>query len=700
MNYIITYNAPGRIRVRCGANAFTKSEGYGIAEFLKNDSKITAVTTCDINGSILIHHEHETADPVFTWLNQLTKNDLPPSPPNELQVMAETDRKYGSLFLKTIVLRYLYRAFLPPLLGKALTLFRAASYFKNGLDSLSKGRVDVAVLDASAIGASLIQRNYGTANSIMFLLSISELLEDYTKERAKISLAQSLKVHVDSVWIVHDDHEELVPISTLKIGDTIAVRTGSMIPIDGEVVHGECTINEASMTGESIPVEKYEGSSVYAGTVIEEGAIRIRVRALSDDTRINKIVDFIESSEKSKANLQSHAEQLADRIVPYSFLTSALVYLFTRNLTKALSVLMVDYSCAIKLSTPISVISAIKEASGRKIMVKGGRYLEVLSQADTVVFDKTGTLTTASPTVCKIVPFNGYSREEVLKIAACIEEHFPHSVARAIVKQAEIEHIDHREEHAQVEYVVAHGISTVLHGERAIIGSAHFIFEDEGVPLIDEDKQILDELSDSYSCIYLAIGNKLCGCLCIEDPPREESKEVIRQLKKLGIGDIIMLTGDSDKAARSVANQLGIDRYQSQVLPDEKADILAKLKAEGKTIIMVGDGINDSPALSVADVSIAMRDASDIAREVADVTLLSSDLNHLIPLIHLSRKLLVRIQRNYLFITTFNSGLLMLGLAGIITPTTSALLHNLSTMGISLHSTRPLLPSSTEESLS
>lgn len=692
MKYVIAYDAPGRIRVRCGSYAFTKSEGYSIAELLSNDTQILSVTTCDLNGSILIHHDYPTSDFVLELLDQINITRLPQAVPSDVQTMTETDRKYGTLLFKTIALRYLYRAFLPPFLGKVLTLFRAASYFKNGLSSLSQGKVDVAVLDASAIGASLFQRDFKTANSIMFLLSISELLEDYTKERAKISLAQSLKVHVDSVWIVRNGQEEQLPTSQLKIGDVIAVRTGSMIPIDGEVVHGECTINEASMTGESLPVSKHEGSFVYAGTVIEEGNIHIRVHNLSDDTRINKIVDFIESSEKTKANLQSHAEQLADRIVPYSFLMSALVYLFTRNLIKALSVLMVDYSCAIKLSTPISVISAIKEASANKIMVKGGKYLEALSQADTVVFDKTGTLTSASPTVCKIVPFNGYTREEVLKIAACIEEHFPHSVARAIVKQAEIEHIDHMEEHAQVDYVVAHGISTILHGERAIIGSAHFIFEDEGVPLSDEDKKVLDELSDSYSCIYLAIGGKLSGCLCIEDPPREESKDVINQLKKLGMKEIIMLTGDSDKAARSVAKQLGIDRYQSQVLPDEKADILAKLKAEGKTIIMVGDGINDSPALAIADVSVAMRDASDIAREVADVTLLSSDLNHLIPLIRLSRKLLIRIRQNYLFITSFNSGLLLLGLAGVITPTTSALLHNLSTMGISLHSTRPLLP--------
>lgn len=692
MKYTIIHKTPGRLRVRCGAYAFTKMQGYGIAGFLREDDRITSVTTCDVNGSILIHHSFEDSRELLRLLDGLQTANLPDIAADEIQIMEETDRKYIGLLIKKIVRRYALKLFLPPFVGKIVIGLQAASYIKKGLESLRNGKIDVAVLDASAVTASIAQGDFSTAGSIMFLLSISELLEDYTKERAKISLAQSLKVHVDSVWLVDGEQEELVPISTLRIGDIISVRTGSMIPIDGEVVCGECTINEASMTGESLPVAKHAGSSVYAGTVIEEGNIQIRVRTLMNDTRINKIVDMIEGADKFKAGLQSHAEDLADRIVPFSFITAGLVYLFTRNLTKALSVLMVDYSCAIKLSAPISVISAIKEASNRKIMVKGGKYLELLSKADTVVFDKTGTLTCSSPTVCKIVPFGGYTREEVLKISACIEEHFPHSVARAIVKQAEIENIDHREEHAEVEYVVAHGISTILHGEKALIGSAHFIFEDMEVPISEEEQRVLDELSDSYSCIYLAIGGKLTGCLCIEDPPREESAAVIAELKKLGIQEVIMLTGDSEKAARSIAGQLGIDRYESQVLPDEKASILEKLKAEGKTIIMVGDGINDSPALSTADVSIAMRDASDIAREVADVTLLSSDLSHLIPLIVLSRKLVGRINSNYLFILSFNSMLLLLGLFGILPPTTSALLHNLSTMGISIHSTRPLLP--------
>lgn len=697
MKYVIVHESQGRIRVRCGRNAFSKEEGYGIAHALKSDAQIVEVTTCEINGSILIYHTYPDSQRVQNALEALNKRSLSMVQPDELQTMAETDRRYAGLFIKRIAMRYILKTFLPPFLGQVITWIKAISYFKNGLKSLAQRKVDVAVLDAAAVGASLLQNEYATANSIMFLLSISELLEDYAKERAKISLVQSLKVHVDSVWVVYGDQEELIPISKLQIGDVVAVRTGSMIPIDGEVVEGECSINESSMTGESLPALKHPGSSVYAGTVVEEGNIRIRVRTLADDTRINKIVDFIEGSEKFKSDLQSRAEVLADSIVPYSFMMAAGVFLVTGNWRKAVSVLMVDYSCAIKLSTPISMISAIKEASNHRIMVKGGKYLELLNQADTVVFDKTGTLTSASPKVCKVIPFNGYSREEVLKISACIEEHFPHSVARAIVRQAEIENIDHREEHAQVQYVVAHGISTMLKGEPAIIGSAHFIFEDMNVPLNPEDQQVLNQLSATYSCIYLAIGGKLSGCICIEDPPREEARRVIQKLKEFGLRDIIMLTGDSEKAAKSIASQLRIDQYKSEVLPDEKAAILSEFKKEGRTIIMVGDGINDSPALSIADVSIAMRDASDIAREVADITLLSSDLNHLIPLIELSRKVVRRIQYNYLFITSFNSLLLLSGLTGLITPMTSALLHNLSTMGICIHSTRPLLKGKIQE---
>ena len=480
-------------------------------------------------------------------------------------------------------------------------------------------------------------------------------------------------------------------MSLVEQGDIVIVKTGSMIPVDGTVVKGEALINEASMTGESAPVRKYNGLSVFAGCIVEDGSINIEVSAIDNQTRISKIIDLIDKSQDLKAQIQQKAQKTADEIVPFSLLTFAGVYLFTRNITKATAVLMVDYSCAIKLSTPITVISAMKEASQNSIVVKGGKFLEEYATADTIVFDKTGTLTNATPSLAKITPFYGYSQEEVLKIAACLEEHFPHSVARAVVKAAEKKNIVHEEKHAEVEYIVAHGIASKLDGQRALIGSRHFVEDDEKVPLTEEQLEILNSQCAQYSNLFLALGDKIIGILSIEDPPRQEAKEVIAKLKESGFKNIVMITGDNEVVANNVCKKLGINHCYSQVLPDGKYKIIEELKSQGKKVVMVGDGINDSPALSVADVSIAMKDASDIAREVADITLLSSNLNDLIVLRELSVKLFKRIESNYSFIINFNSALILLGVFGVLSPATTALLHNVSTVIISGMSTRKYL---------
>ena len=517
-------------------------------------------------------------------------------------------------------------------------------------------------------------------------------MEDYTKKRTRNALVHSLTINVDRVWVKNADGEMLIPISQVSQSDQVIVRTGTMIPVDGMISSGDAMVNESSMTGEPLPVHKTTGATVYAGTVVEEGEITVAVRSLGGETRINKIVDLIDQSEALKADVQNKAEQLADSIVPYSFLGAAGIFLLTGNLTRALSVLMVDYSCALKLSTPISVISAMREASTMNIMVKGGKYLEEFALADTIVFDKTGTLTVASPKVVDVIPFVGYTKQDVLRTAACLEEHFPHSVARAIVRKAAEENLKHCEEHAAVEYVVAHGIATKLHGKRALIGRAHFIVDDEGVPLGDEERSAIEKESEhGRSLIYLAIGDQLAGIICIEDAIRPMAGEVIAALKDLGITNVVMITGDGEATARAVASTIGIDRYYSQVLPEDKAAIINDLKMSGRKVIMVGDGVNDTPGLAAADVSVAMKDASDIAQEVADITLLSADLRELILLRTLSTKLLDRINTNYRFILGFNTGLLVLGQLGILTPATSAVLHNISTMGISAGSMRPLL---------
>ena len=569
----------------------------------------------------------------------------------------------------------------------------AVKYFKKGLASLGKGHIDVPVLDATSIAVSMLNRQFKTAGDIMFLLSVSQLLEDYTRKKTTLQLKESLSLHLDKVWILENESEIEIPSDTLKRGDIVIVHMGTMIPVDGEITDGQALINESSFTGEPLSKAVGKDDTVFAGTIVEEGKIYVKVRNLQKESRINKIVDMIDVNETLKAGVQSRAEHLADSIVPFSFFGFFGLLLWTRSLTRATSILLVDYSCAIKLTTSISIISAMQEAGKHSIMVKGGKYLEAMAQADTIVFDKTGTLTNATPFVQEVTPLDDYSRDEVLRIAACLEEHFPHSVANAIVKQAQDEELLHQEEHAEVEYIIAHGIATNLHGQRAIIGSEHFVFDDEQIEKTPEIVQLISKLHSkgASSLIYLAIGQRLAGIISIYDPLKPEAKHVINNLREIGFKKVIMLTGDCENAAEHIANELGIDDYKAGILPEDKAEYIRLLKAKGKKVVMVGDGVNDTPALSSADVSISMQDSSDIARELADVTLTSSRLDEIVEFKKISILLMQRIKHNYTNIVAFNSLLILSGLIGLLQPNTSAFLHNTSTFLFSAVSTKPLL---------
>lgn len=691
MRYKIVYDRPGRMRVRCGAGVFTAEQGYGIADLLREGADAHKVEVCPINGSVFICYPESNRQTVLAILNGLRRCALPNGKPRDNDIKREIDNDFLQE-TSALVVGHFVKKLLPPPLRLILTLKKALSFWKEGADSLLSGRLDVPVLDASSIGAAFCQRDMKTAGSIMFMLKLSELLENYTRKRTTTILTQSLAVNVDSLWIVGEDGaERQIPMSEVKKGSVARIRTGSLIPVDGTVKDGDAMVNEASMTGEAVPVHKKKGVSVYAGTVVTEGSIDVIITALPSESRIQQIVGLIENSENLKAGVQNRAEHLADKIVPFSFAGALAAGLLTGKASKALSVFMVDYSCGIKLSASISVISAMREAASRKIMVKGGKFMEAFAQADTIIFDKTGTLTEACPKVSGILPFGPYSKEEILKTAACIEEHFPHSMARAVVRAAEERGLTHEERHADVEYVVAHGVVTRLDGKRTLIGSAHFVFEDENTLYTEEQKKAVDEAAGGGSALYLAIGGELAGVIFVNDPPRKEAAEAIACLKARGIKNVIMLTGDSESAAKAVSEQLGIDDYRSQVLPSEKAEIVESYKKQGRKVIMVGDGVNDSPALAAADVSVSMKDSSDIAREVADITLLSADLRELVVLRELSSRLFVRIDKNYKFIISFNTALLLMGLTGMMAPGRTAVLHNASTMGISALSTRPLI---------
>lgn len=609
-------------------------------------------------------------------------------PHPEVEVPDHTGRALNHEFQEKLVLHVVKRGItkflFPAPLRIAHTLFRSVRYLREGLALLLKRRLEVPVLDAAAIGVSMLRGDFATAGSVMFLLRLGELLEEWTHKKSVDDLARSMSLQVDKAWLNRDGEEILVPLSQVAPGDLITVHMGNLIPLDGIVAGGEAMVNQASLTGESIPVPKEKDSYVYAGTVVEEGEITLLVKESKGSTRYEKIVAMIEDSEKLKSNLEGKASHLADKLVPFSFLGTIATYALTRNAARAISILMVDFSCALKLSMPIAVLSAMKECSGRSITVKGGKYLEAVAEADTIVFDKTGTLTKAQPVVAKVVTFGGKERDEMLRLAACLEEHFPHSMANAVVKKAQEEGLSHDEIHTKVEYIVAHGISSTVNGEKVVIGSYHFVFEDEGceVPAGEEEK--FENLSPEYSHLYLAISGRLAAVVCIHDTLRPEAADTIRLLRECGVKHIVMMTGDSRRTAEAVARKVGVDEFYAEVLPEDKAVFVESQKKMGRKVVMVGDGINDSPALSASDAGIAISEGAQIAREIADITISAENLYAFAELKMISNALMKRINRNYHFVAGFNFGLIVLGAMGILAPATSALLHNTSTIGVSL----------------
>ena len=690
MKFIIKHDIRGRLRIHMVQSRMSYEEADTLLYYIENLSGVTSAKvferTCD--ASISYKGERETLLQALR-IFQYQTTDVP------ADLLAHSGRELNSTYqeklMQKVVLRAGSKLFLPYPIQAAYAAFKSVHYIWKGLKCLAHKKLEVEVLDATAIGVSVFRADFTTASSIMFLLGIGELLEEWTHKKSVDDLARSMSLNVSKVWLKKDDQEILVSAREIKPGDEVIVRMGNVIPFDGIVCDGEATVNQASLTGESEPVRKDHGTYVYAGTVLEEGELTIQVKAISGSTRFEKIVTMIEDSEKLKSGVESKAESLADRLVPYTLGGTALTWLLTRNTTKALAVLMVDFSCALKLAMPISVLSAIREAQTHHITVKGGKFLEAVASADTIVFDKTGTLTKAKPTVKDVVVFNGSSKEEMLRIAACLEEHFPHSMAKAVVTAAKQRSLDHEEMHSKVNYIVAHGISSSINDHKVIIGSYHFVFEDEGCHIPEDQMDKFENLPTEYSHLYMAIDNKLAAVICIEDPLRPEAAAAIRALKAAGIKHVVMMTGDSERTAAAIAKRVGVDEYYSEVLPEDKANYIERQKAKGSKVIMVGDGINDSPALSAADAGVAVSDGAEIAREIADITVASDDLYQLVILKSLSNRLMKRIQRNYRTIVGFNTGLIGLGVAGILQPTTSALFHNTSTLLISLNNMKPLL---------
>ena len=603
----------------------------------------------------------------------------------------EMNRFYWDKLMDQVILHYGTKIFLPMSVRAGIATVKSVKYIWEGLCTLARGRIEVPVLDGTAVGVSVFRGDYATASSVMFLLGIGEILEEWTHKKSVGDLARSMSLNISKVWVLRDGREELKEVTSVQTGDQVVIHMGNVFPFDGDVVGGEAMVNQASLTGESNPVRKAEGGYAYAGTVVEEGEITIRAREVNGSSKYEKIMTMIEESEKLKSSLEGKAAHLADRLVPYTFAGTGLVWLLTRNATKALSVLMVDFSCALKLAMPLTVLSAIREASTYDITVKGGKYLEAMAEADTIVFDKTGTLTKAQPTVVDVISFNGQSSDELLRIAACLEEHFPHSMAKAVVNKAIERNLVHEELHSKVEYIVAHGIYSTLEGRKIIIGSHHFVFEDENAKVPEDKKQLFEELPEQYSHLYMAIDGLLAAVICIEDPLRKEAPEVIRRLKKYGISKVVMMTGDSDRIASTIADKVGVDEYYSEVLPEDKAKFVENEKNAGRKVIMIGDGINDSPALSEANVGIAISDGAEIAREIADVTISADNLYEIATLKQLSDAMVRRINTNYRLIVGINTGLIVLGIAGVFQPTMSALFHNTSTILISLKSMNNLL---------
>lgn len=690
MKFVIKHEIKGRIRIHILQSRMTFEQADTLEYYLSNNKLVTSVKVRERLQDATISYIGSRED-IIKLLTSFKYNNVE-VPEVYLQNSGrELNREYWDKLVNKVFLYGANKIFLPNPIRECITLTKSVKYLWNGVRTLASRKIEVPVLDATAIGVSIARNNMNTAGSIMFLLGIGEILEEWTHKKSVDDLARSMSLNVGKVWLCQGEQDILVSTSDVKAGDLVRVHMGNIIPFDGTVVSGEAMVNQASLTGESIPVQKNAEGIVYAGTVLEEGELVIRVDQTNGSSRYEKIVTMIEESEKLKTSMESKASHLADKLVPYTLFGTGLTYALTRNATKALSVLMVDFSCALKLAMPISVLSAIREASLHNITVKGGKYLEAMAEADTIVFDKTGTLTKANPTVVDVVSFNGQDSDELLRIAACLEEHFPHSMAKAVVDAAAEKNLEHEEVHSEVEYIVAHGISSMIDGQKVVIGSHHFVFEDEKCTVDPEKMGTFNSLPPEYSHLYMAINNRLAAVICIEDPLREEAAAVIRSLKMAGIGKVVMMTGDSDRTAKAIAKKAGIDEYYSEVLPEDKANFVEKEKAKGRKVIMIGDGINDSPALSAADIGISISDGAEIAREIADVTIGADNLYEIVTLKALSNSLVKRIDKNYRFIVSFNAGLIVLGVAGIIPPTMSALLHNGSTLAIGMKSMENLL---------
>ena len=689
----ILHESAGRLRVHLHCGYMTLHQADVLEYYLRSISGVTEVKVYDRTQDAVVLYAGKRGD----IITALAAFSFPKAEAMELvpeHTSRALNREFEDKLVMTVARRCISRLFLPFPVTSALAAIRSVKYIKEGLKALWHGKLSVAVLDATAVTVSIVRGDFSTAGSVMFMLRLGEILEEWTHKKSVADLAGAMSLNVDKVWLQVNDTEVLVPVSDVKAGDCVVVRTGSMIPLDGKVVSGEAMVNQSSMTGESMPVPKRPGSYVYAGTVAEEGECVIQVEKASGSGRYDRIVHMIEESEKLKSTAEDKAARLADRLVPYTLGGTALTYVLTRNITKTLAVLMVDFSCALKLAIPIAVLSAMRESSGHRISVKGGRFLEAVAKADTIVFDKTGTLTYATPKVAQIVTFGNYKEPDMLRLAACLEEHYPHSMANAVVEEARVRGLSHEEYHSQVQYVVAHGISSMVEGRSVLIGSAHFVFEDEGCRVPEGEQEKFDSLPEVYSHLYLCIAGELAAVICIFDPLRREARAAVQALHECGISKVVMMTGDNRKTAEAVARQVGVDAVYAEVLPEDKEEFIRREKAAGRTVIMVGDGVNDSPALSEADAGIAISTGAAIAREIADITIASEDLFELVTLRKLGEALMARIHRNYRFIVGFNFSLIVLGVAGVLPPTTSALLHNMSTLGISLKSMTDLLPES------
>lgn len=689
MRFCIRHETKGRIRFHILQKRMTYEQADILQYYLERQQGVSSVKVYDRTCDAVVVYERGR-EKLIEALQRFHYADC--NVPEE--VLGNSGRKmnaeYQDKLADKIIFHYARRFLLPAPLRACYSMVQSIKYLKAGLHCLRMRKIEVPVLDATAIGVSILRGDFSTAGSVMFLLGIGELLEEWTHKKSVDDLARSLSLNVSKVWVKTEQGEVLTDSAKIQPEDEIIVHMGTVIPFDGVVSDGEAMVNQASLTGESVPVRRGVGNSVYAGTVVNEGELTVRVRTVGGGSRFEKIVSMIEESEKLKSSAESRAEHLADRLVPWTLGGTALTWLLTGNVTKAVSVLMVDYSCALKLAMPVSVLSAIREANQHQLTVKGGKFFEAVSEADTIVFDKTGTLTKACPTVREVISFCDKSSDDILRIAACLEEHFPHSMAKAVVDAAVERKLVHEEMHSKVEYIVAHGISTTISGKKAIIGSYHFVFEDEGCVVPDGMEERFAELPQEYSYLYLAIEGKLAGVICIEDPLREEAADVIRQLRQAGFSKLVMMTGDSERTASAIAARVGVDEYYSEVLPEDKAGFVEAQKRAGRKVIMIGDGINDAPALSAADVGIAISDGAEIAREIADITIGGDNLERLVMLKKLSDGLMKRIHRNYRAIVGINTGLILLGVGGVLQPTTSALLHNTSTLFIGLESMRNL----------